>query len=78
MVLDAVRILTANGPQGGNLKDVKTTNTVAASVDQVAIDAFGSTLFGLESTSLPHVRAAYDRGLGEMNLDRITMLERTA
>lgn len=77
VVLDAVRVLTANGPQGGNLKDVKTLNTVAACADQVAIDAYGSTLFGLESTALSYVRKAHERGLGEMHLDRITVIEKT-
>lgn len=76
IVLDAVRVLTANGPQGGNLRDVRLLNTVAACTDQVAIDAFGSTLFGLESTALSYVRKAHERGLGEMHLDRITMIEK--
>jgi uncharacterized protein (DUF362 family) len=77
VVLDAVRVLTANGPQGGNLKDVKTLNTVAACADQVAIDAYGSTLFGLESTELSYVRKAHERGLGEMHLDKINVIEKT-
>src|SRR5574342_392628 len=37
-ILDAGRILTANGPQGGSLEDVKKLDTVIAGVDQVAID----------------------------------------
>ncbi len=45
-VLDAVRILTANGPQGGSMKDVIRLDTIAASADPVRIDAFGVTLFG--------------------------------
>lgn len=76
VVLDATRVLTANGPQGGNLNDVRVLNTVAASADQVAIDAFGSTLFGIESTALPYVRTAYERGLGEMHLDKMTLIEK--
>jgi uncharacterized protein (DUF362 family) len=67
-VLDAVRVLTANGPQGGNLADVKQLNTVAASRDQVAIDAFGATLFGMTPDDLPHVREANARGLGVKDL----------
>jgi uncharacterized protein (DUF362 family) len=63
-VLDAVRVLTANGPQGGNVADVRIVNTVAASRDQVAIDAFGATLFGMTPDDLPHVRLAHERGLG--------------
>jgi uncharacterized protein (DUF362 family) len=77
-VLDAVRVLTANGPQGGNLNDVKLMNTVAASVDQVAIDAFGATLFGEKGENLPHIQDAYARGLGEKDLTKVRLIERTA
>ncbi|MFH1756015.1 MAG: DUF362 domain-containing protein, partial [Candidatus Latescibacterota bacterium] len=77
-VLDAVRVLTANGPQGGNINDVKMMNTVAASADQVAIDAFGATLFGKTAEELPHILNAYSRGLGEKDLTKIQLIERTA
>jgi uncharacterized protein (DUF362 family) len=76
-VLDAVRILTANGPQGGNLNDVKTMNTVAASTDQVAIDSFGTTLFGKTGQSLPYIVEAHKRGLGEIDLSKVQLIERT-
>ena len=42
IVLDAVRILTANGPQGGELRDVKRLDTVIAGIDQVAVDSVRS------------------------------------
>lgn len=77
-VLDAIRVLTANGPQGGNLNDVKMMNTVAASVDQVAIDAFGATLFGKDPENLPHIENAYARGLGEKDLSKVQLIERAA
>jgi uncharacterized protein (DUF362 family) len=77
-VLDAVRVLAANGPQGGNLNDVKMMNTVAASADQVAIDAFGATLFGKTAKNLPHIQNAFSRGLGEKDLTRVQLIERSA
>jgi len=64
VVLDAVRILTANGPQGGSLKYVKELNTVAVGTDQVAVDAVGATLFGLSPEELRHLSIAQSRGLG--------------
>lgn len=67
-VLDAVRILTANGPQGGSLNDVKRLDTVIAGVDQVAVDAYGATLFGMKGSDLGYVRIADKMGLGTMNL----------
>jgi uncharacterized protein (DUF362 family) len=76
-VLDAVRILTANGPQGGNLNDVETPRTVAASTDPVAIDSFGATLFDMTGDQLGFVREGYDRGLGEMDLAKINIVEKS-
>ena len=72
-VLDAVRILTANGPQGGRLTDVKVLNTIVASQDQVALDAFGATLFGLKGSDLGYVLKGHERGLGSMDLPRISI-----
>lgn len=70
-VLDAVRILTANGPQGGNTEDVKKIDTIVAGTDQVAIDAFGATLFGLKGSDLGFVRIGAKLGLGQMDLNKI-------
>ena len=76
-VLDAVRILTANGPQGGNLKDVETHNTVVASTDPVAIDSFGATLFDMTGEQLGFVQEAHERGLGEMDLSKVDIIEKS-
>lgn len=74
-IIDATRILTAHGPQGGNIADVKVLNKVIASTDIVAADAFATTLFGLKPADIPVTVAAYKRGLGEMNLDRIRIVK---
>ncbi|QWV97163.1 DUF362 domain-containing protein [Geomonas nitrogeniifigens] len=73
-VIDATRILTAHGPQGGNLADVKVLNQVIASTDIVAADAYATTLFGLKPADIAVTRAAYQRGLGEMNLDKMRIV----
>ena len=70
-VLDAVRILTANGPTGGDLADVKRLDTVVVGTDQVAVDAFGTTLFGMKPGDLEHVRLAAQAGLGVMDLSKL-------
>ncbi len=70
-VLDAVRILTANGPQGGSLADVKRLDTVIVGVDQVAIDSYGATLFGLKGSDLGYVRFGHERGMGQMDLTKM-------
>ena len=70
-ILDCVRILTANGPQGGSLTDVKKLDTVIAGVDQIAIDSYGATLFGMKGSDLGYVTIGSRRGLGQMDLNRL-------
>jgi uncharacterized protein (DUF362 family) len=72
-ILDAVRILTANGPQGGSLSDVKMMNTVIAGIDQVAVDSFGATLFGMKGSDLGYVRLGAQAGLGVMDLSKLNI-----
>jgi uncharacterized protein (DUF362 family) len=74
-VIDAVRILMANGPTGGNLDDVKQTNTIIASQDIVAADAYATTLFGLQGRDISYIKAAADMGLGTLDLTGIKMEE---
>jgi uncharacterized protein (DUF362 family) len=72
-ILDAVRILTANGPQGGSLSDVKMMNTVIAGIDQVAVDSFGATFFGMKGSDLGYVRLGAQAGLGVMDLSKLNI-----
>lgn len=73
-VIDAVRMLMANGPTGGNLNDVKQANTVIASADIVAADAYAPTLFGWQET-LPYVQAGTAMGLGRSDLENLKIEE---
>jgi uncharacterized protein (DUF362 family) len=70
-ILDAVRILTANGPQGGSLADVKKLDTIIAGIDQVAIDSYGATLFGMKGSDLGYVQIAAKLGMGQMDLNKV-------
>jgi uncharacterized protein (DUF362 family) len=74
-VVDAVRILMNHGPSGGDLNDVKKTDTVIASRDIVAADAYAATLFGLTGTDIPAIRAGAEKGLGTMDLGSIKIEE---
>jgi uncharacterized protein (DUF362 family) len=65
MILDGTRILMRNGPTGGSADDVKEGNVVAVSNDQVAIDAFGSELLGLEKTAVPYLALAEKMSVGK-------------
>jgi len=74
VVVDATRILTAHGPQGGDLRDVKVLNTVVASTDIVAADAFATTLFGLKPEDIAVTVEAHKRGLGEIRPERMKII----
>jgi len=74
-VVDAVRILTTHGPTGGSLNDVKETNTVIASHDLVAADAYGATLFDLTGPDIAYVKAGAEMGLGTLDLQSIKVEE---
>lgn len=74
-VVDAVRILVAHGPTGGSLEDVRKLDTVIASPDIVAADAFAATLFGLEPEDLDYVRAGAAMGLGRADLGNLRIAE---
>jgi len=73
VVLDAVRVLTANGPQGGRTRDVRDLHTVVAGTDPVAIDAYGATLFGITAADVPHILHAAKLGLGEADLNKVKL-----
>lgn len=66
-VLDATRALVRHGPTGGDLKDVRTLNCVAASVDIVALDAFGSELLDNKPEDIETVTMGARYGLGTID-----------
>jgi len=63
-VMDATRVLVANGPVGGSLADVKQVNAIAAGVDPVALDAWGAAILGHPPRDLAFLAEAERRGLG--------------
>jgi uncharacterized protein (DUF362 family) len=77
-VVDAVRILVANGPTGGNLDDVKQLDTVIVSPDIVAADSYATTLFGLRPEDIAYIPAAAALGLGRSDLQSLKIEEITA
>jgi uncharacterized protein (DUF362 family) len=74
-VLDAVRMLTGHGPQGGNPADVATPLTVAAGTDIVALDAWGAELLGHRPADIRTVRAGFEAGLGQMDYRQLAVTE---
>jgi uncharacterized protein (DUF362 family) len=75
-VLDATRILLANGPQGGSVDDVKVHDTVLASTDVVALDSFATKHFyGINPIDIGMIENSYNIGLGQMDLSKINVLK---
>lgn len=75
IVLDAINILTANGPTGGNLADVKQLNTILATTDVVAADSYASGFFGMKASDLDYVMEAVKEGLGVADLNSLKIEE---
>jgi uncharacterized protein (DUF362 family) len=72
-ILDAYRILINNGPQGGNLRDVKEIKTIIAGKNIATVDAYGTTLFDMKPTDLGCVVKANKFGLGEIDLAKVNI-----
>jgi len=66
-ILDAMRVLTAHGPKGGNPADVQLKTTVAAGVDIVALDALGAELLGMKPADIGSIVKGQEVGLGKMD-----------
>jgi uncharacterized protein (DUF362 family) len=74
-VLDAIRLLTANGPTGGNLADVKRADTVVAGTDIVALDAFGASLLGYNPQEIGTIVSGHNAGLGQIDYKKLRYKE---
>jgi uncharacterized protein (DUF362 family) len=74
-VIDAVRILTANGPTGGNLDDVKKLDTLIASPDIVAADSYATSLFDLKPDDIRYITAGAEMGLGRKDVENLVIAE---
>jgi uncharacterized protein (DUF362 family) len=77
VVLDATRVLFRSGPTGGSLGDVKAGNTIVASRDSLAADAFGwDHLLERKGEPLPaYFAKAAARGLGQPDWQKLQLSE---
>jgi uncharacterized protein (DUF362 family) len=70
-ILDATRGIIDNGPMGpGTIREY---NEVVFGTDPVAVDAYGAQLFGLNPADLGYLVAASKLGLGEINIQKLTV-----
>ncbi|MEW5806681.1 MAG: DUF362 domain-containing protein [Acidobacteriota bacterium] len=83
-IIDATRILTGNGPQGGSLSDVVKTDTIIAgkeiaSVDALAADHFarnaGKGFRNMKPSDYSFLKIACERGLGAIDTSVLKVKE---
>ncbi len=61
---DATRVLQRNGPTGGRIDDVITHNTIIASTDQVAADAYATRFLSKQPSDFGYIALGQEMGLG--------------
>jgi uncharacterized protein (DUF362 family) len=72
-IIDAYRILTRNGPIGGNLADVKLTKALIASTCTVSADFVALGLFSHKLEEVMHLNNAVKRGLNRFDLNNLNI-----
>jgi uncharacterized protein (DUF362 family) len=72
-LIDAVRIMTRNGPSGGSVNDVITKNTIILSNDPVAADAMGAHLFDRQPEQIGFIRLGQKWGLGTYDFHKLVL-----
>ena len=77
-VVDATRVLVRNGPQGGNLADVRQMDMLAVSVDPVALDAWVADLLGARLSDVEYLHLAATKKLGQIDYKKLGIAQITA
>ena len=77
-ILDGTTTMMTNGPTGGSLADLKQTDSMIVSTDQVAADAYGATLLGKSLAELPFITKAEAAGLGTANYESLNPIRLNA
>jgi uncharacterized protein (DUF362 family) len=70
-LIDATRIMIANGPSGGRASDVVAANRLILSNDPVAADATAAGLFNYQPDEIDFIRLAEKQGLGTSDVNRL-------
>jgi uncharacterized protein (DUF362 family) len=72
-IVDAYRVITRNGPGGGNLADVAQLGSMIISPDIVAADSAAFALVNRRQGEVEYVRLASEAGLGQMDLSKLNI-----
>ena len=75
-IIDATRVMFRNGPSGGALEDLKVMDTLIASADIVAADAYATrNLFGMAPADVDATKFAAELGLGQIDLAKVKVIK---
>jgi len=72
-VVDATELITTNGPMGPG--ELIKPQKVIAGTDRVAIDAYCTTLWGMEPKDIIMIKEGYKHKLGEIDLTKVKIKE---
>lgn len=72
-VIDAYNVMTEHGPRGTDGSDLVKMKSQIISTDFVAADAVAAKIFGIEPTNIRHIKLAYEKGIGNINLNEINI-----
>lgn len=70
-LIDATRIMIANGPSGGRVSDVSSANRLILSNDPVAADAKAAALFNLSPEKVGFIHLGQKWGLGTYRFENL-------
>jgi uncharacterized protein (DUF362 family) len=72
-IVDATEFIITNGPMGPG--EVIKPQKVIAGVDRVGMDAYCTTLWGLDAKDIIMINKAYEHGLGEIDIKKLYIKE---
>lgn len=72
-IVDAYRVMMQNGPRGVSEDDIVLMKSLIISPDMVAADAAAARLFGATPAQIGHIRIGHEMGLGNMELENLSI-----
>jgi len=72
-VVDAYRVLRANGPMGVSNADTVLVKAQILATDPVAADTAATKLFGMDPAQIPYLEMARELGVGTTDLSRLNI-----
>ncbi len=73
-VIDATRVLMRHGPSGGNLADVAQVNKLIVATDPVLADSFAAGMIKVDPRTIPYIKEAAIRKLGNPDISKADIL----